>query len=167
MRHAASDGVAMDAPAQSGARIAVDLPGDIRARRARLDPGSFDTRTRLALAAYRAAAAIDPRQRLMLGFAEAAGPPDWADVGLLPPTRDAASTGELAGRLRAAGWLSPEVSGRVAFSLPSDPARQVEALRRAQRQGAAAFALCPEVPALPPAAALSAAFSAATYPYRP
>jgi hypothetical protein len=55
----------------------------------------------------------------------------------------------------------------VVFTLPSDPARQVEALRAAQRRGAAAFALCPETPALPPTAALSAAFSAATYPYRP
>jgi biofilm PGA synthesis lipoprotein PgaB len=168
MRQTAPDGVAIDVPApSSGARIAADVPGDIRAERARLDPASLDSRTRLALAAYRAAAVIDPRQRLMLGLAEAVGPPDWADIGLMPPARDVAATGELAGRLRAGGWLSPEVSGRVAFSLPSDPARQVEALRRAQRQGAAAFALCPEVPALPPTATLSAAFSAATYPYRP
>jgi hypothetical protein len=85
----------------------------------------------------------------------------------MPASRDVAATGALAERLRAQGWLRPEVSGRVAFSLPADPARQVEALRRAQRLGAAAFALCPEPPALPPAAALSAAFSAATYPYRP
>jgi poly-beta-1,6-N-acetyl-D-glucosamine N-deacetylase len=168
MRQTAPDGVAIDAPApSSGARIAADVPGDIRAQRARLDPASLDGRTRLALAAFRAAAVIDPRQRLMLGMEVAGGPPDWADVGLMPPTRDVAATGALAARLQAEGWLRPDVSGRVAFSLPSDPARQVEALRRAQRQGAAAFALCPEPPALPPAAALSAAFSAATYPYRP
>jgi peptidoglycan/xylan/chitin deacetylase (PgdA/CDA1 family) len=167
MRRAASDGVAIEAPAQPAARIAVDLPGDIRARRARLDPAALDARTRLALAAYRAAAAIDPRQRLMLVMDEAAGPPDWADIGLMPPLRDAAATGALAQRLQAEGWLQPEVSGRVAFTLPADPNRQVDALRAAQRRGAAAFALCPETPALPPAAALSAAFSAATYPYRP
>jgi hypothetical protein len=65
----------------------------------------------------------------------------------------------LAGRLRAEGWLRPEVSGRVAFSLPAEPERQIEALRQAQRQGASAFALCPKAPALPPSAALSAAFS--------
>jgi poly-beta-1,6-N-acetyl-D-glucosamine N-deacetylase PgaB len=91
IRHAASDGVAIDAPAPSPpARIVVDQPGDIRARRASVEPGSFDARTRLALAAYRAAAAIDPRQRLMLAMNEAGGPPDWADIGLMPPTRDAA-----------------------------------------------------------------------------
>jgi hypothetical protein len=83
------------------------------------------------------------------------------------PSRDGTATGALAQRLQAEGWLRPEVSGRVAFTLPSDPTRQVEALRAAQRRGAAAFALCPGTPALPPAAALSAAFSAATYPYRP
>jgi poly-beta-1,6-N-acetyl-D-glucosamine N-deacetylase len=167
IRHAASDGVTIDAPAQSGARIAVDLPGDIRARRARLDPASFDPRTRLALAAYRAASTIDPRQRLTLIMNEPSGPPDWADIGLMPPTQDAAATGVLARRLRTDGWLQPEVTGRVAFTLPSDPSRQVEALRAAQRHGASALALCPQTPALPPAAALSAAFSAATYPYKP
>ena len=167
MRRAASDGVAIEAPAQPGVRIAVDLPGDIRARRARLDPATLDARTRLALAAYRAAAAIDPRQRLMLVMDEAAGPPDWADIGLMPAARDTAATGALAQRLQTDGWLQPEVAGRVAFTLPADPNRQVDALRAAQRRGASAFALCPETPVLPPAAALSAAFSAATYPYRP
>ena len=167
-RHTAADGLAIDAPAPSKAGpIVADLPGDIRARRNRLDPGSLEGRTRFALTAFRASAAIDPRQRLMLVTNESVGPPDWADIGLMPPGRDVAATGALAQRLQAEGWLRPEVSGRVAFSLPSDPARQVEALRAAQRRGAAAFALCPGTPALPPAAALSAAFSAATYPYKP
>ncbi|HTG20197.1 MAG TPA: poly-beta-1,6-N-acetyl-D-glucosamine N-deacetylase PgaB [Reyranella sp.] len=167
-RHTAADGLAIDAPAPSPAGpIVVDQPGDIRARRARLDPASFDGGTRLALTAFRASAAIDARQRLMLVTNESVGPPDWADIGLMPPSRDGTATGALAQRLRAEGWLRPEVSGRVAFTLPSDPARQVEALRAAQRRGASAFALCPGTPALPPAAALSAAFSAATYPYRP
>ncbi len=167
-RHAAADGLAIDATAPSKAGLIVaDQPGDIRARRSRLDPGSFDGRARLGLTAFRASAAIDPRQRLMLVTNESVGPPDWADIGLMPPGRDVAATGVLAQRMQAEGWLRPEVSGRVAFSLPSDPARQVEALRAAQRRGAAAFALCPGTPALPPAAALSAAFSAATYPYKP
>jgi peptidoglycan/xylan/chitin deacetylase (PgdA/CDA1 family) len=167
-RHAAADGLAIDAPAPSKTGpIVADQPGDIRARRNRLDLGSFEGRTRLALTAFRASAAIDPRQRLMLVTNESVGPPEWADIGLMPPGRDVAATGALAQRLQAEGWLRPEVSGRVAFSLPSDPARQVEALRAAQRRGAAAFALCPGTPALPPAAALSAAFSAATYPYKP
>jgi hypothetical protein len=119
------------------------------------------------LTAYRAAVAIDPRQRLMLAMNEAAGPPDWADIGLMPPLPDAAATGTLAQRLQSEGWLRPDASGRVAFTLPSDSARQVDALRSAQRRGAAAFALCPQTPTLPPTASLSAAFSAATYPYRP
>jgi poly-beta-1,6-N-acetyl-D-glucosamine N-deacetylase len=167
-RHTAADGLAIDAPAPSPAGpIVVDQPSDIRARRARLDPAWFGGGTRLALTAFRASAAIDARQRLMLVTNESVGPPDWADIGLMPPSRDGTATGALAQRLRAEGWLRPEVSGRVAFTLPSDPARQVEALRAAQRRGAAAFALCPGTPALPPTAALSAAFSAATYPYRP
>src|SRR5262249_30101006 len=128
--------------AQPDAHIAVDQPADIRARRARLDLAAFDARTRLALTAYRAAAAIAPGQRLMLVMNEAAGPPDWADIGLEPPMPDAAATSAVAHGLQSAGWLQPEVAGRVAFTLPSNPASQVEALRRAQRQGGAAFALC-------------------------
>ena len=70
--HAASDGVAIDAPASSPARPhSRRSTGDIRTRRAQIDPGSFDPRTRLAVDAYRAAAAIDPRQRLMLVMNEA------------------------------------------------------------------------------------------------
>ena len=164
VRHAASDGLAIDAPAQPGARIAIDQPGDIRARRARLDLATLDAKTRLALVAYRAAAAVDPRQRLMLVMNEAAGPPDWADIGLLPPTRDVAATAALARRLGSEGWLRPDVAGRVALTLPAAPATQAEALRQAQRHGASAFALCPEPPRLPPASALSAAFSSSTYP---
>jgi len=40
-------------------------------------------------------------------------------------------------------------------------------MRQTQRQGGSAFALCPDQPALPPAPALSAAFSSSIYPYRP
>ena len=167
LRYTTPDGVAIDMPPLPATPIVPTLRGDIRARRATLDLSAFDARVRLGLAAYRAAAGIDPRQRLMVGLAEPAGPPDWADIGVLPPSRDGASTAALAKLLASEGWLKPEVSGRVALSLPAAPAQQPEALRQAQRQGAAAFALCPEPPQLPPSASLSAAFSASTYPYRP
>jgi hypothetical protein len=147
--------------------VIADRPENIRARRAALNPLRLGGAARLGLAAYRAAAAIDPRLRLMLAMEQPAGPPDWADIGLLPANEDVGEITALAGRLQAEGWLRPDVSGRVAFSLPVEPARQIEALRLAQRQGASAFALCPEAPALPPPPALSAAFSAASYPYRP
>src|SRR5262249_9623996 len=137
------------------------------ARRAALDLSRLSAPARLGLASYRAAAGIDPRLRLMLAMNEPDGPPDWADIGLLPPSGDVRGGRDWAARLRAEGWLRPDVAGRVAFSLPLDPERQIAALRHAQREGASAFALCPQVPALPPAPALSAAFSAATYPYRP
>ena len=103
----------------------------------------------------------------MLAMGQPIGPPDWADIGLLPPSRDAAEIAALADRLRAEGWLRPEVAGRVIFSLPRQAERQVKALRAAQGRGATAFALCPKPPALPPKPALAAAFSAATFPYRP
>jgi peptidoglycan/xylan/chitin deacetylase (PgdA/CDA1 family) len=166
MRQTASDGVLIDMrlpDVRTG--IVDDQAWDIRARRAALDITSFDPWTRLGLASYRAAAVIDPRQRLMLALSESRGPPDWADIGLFPPTQDVAQTAALAERLRAEGWLRPKAAGRVAFTLPPDLALQVEALRRIQRLGASNFALCPAP--LPPAAALSTAFSSATYPYRP
>jgi hypothetical protein len=103
----------------------------------------------------------------MLAMREPAGPPDWADIGLFPPSEDVHEIAALAGRLRAEGWLRPDVSDRVAISLPAEPERQIAALRYAQREGVTAFALCPNAPELSPPAALSAAFSAATYPYRP
>jgi peptidoglycan/xylan/chitin deacetylase (PgdA/CDA1 family) len=168
LRYARPDGVVIDAPlfASNGA-IVVDRPEIVRARRAALNPIRLNGPTRLGLESYRAAAAVDPRLRLMLAMGQPEGPPDWADIGLLPPSADAWQITNLASRLRAEGWLEPDVSGRVAFSLPVEPERQVEALRQAQRQGASAFAVCPEAPALPPSAALPAAFSAASYPYRP
>jgi peptidoglycan/xylan/chitin deacetylase (PgdA/CDA1 family) len=168
LRHVRPDGVVIDMPlaAADGAIVAA-RPEIIRAWRAALNPNRLGAPARLGLTAYRAAAAIDPRLRLMLAMEQPAGPPNWADIGLLPPVEDVGQITALAGRLRAEGWLRPDVSGRVAFSLPADPERQIEALRQAQRQGASAFALCPQAPALPPAAALSAAFSAASYPYRP
>ena len=147
--------------------ILPSLPGLIRARRAALDISGFTGHDRLLLEAYRATAQIDPRQRLMLTLDKPGVPPGWADIGLLPPSRDAAEAAGLAKRLRVEGWLRPDAAGRIAFSLPAEPRFQVDALRQAQRQGASAFALCPDQPAFPPAPTLSAAFSAATYPYRP
>jgi hypothetical protein len=165
-RFTVADGLMLDASPQPGPIVA-ERTGAIRYRRQSLDPASLDHSSRRALIAYRASAYIDPRQRLMLALPTTSGPPAWADVGVMPPVSEAREATVLAGRLRSEGWLHPEVAGRVAFSLPRDPSRQVDALRGAQRQGATAFALCPETPPLPPSAALSAAFSAATYPYKP
>ena len=167
-RAAVSDGVVVDVETvPTPTPIAADLAGDARQRRAALDLSLLTGSARTGLAAYRAAAAIDPRKRLMLAMHEAAGPPDWADLALLPPLGNAKQTVALAARLRGDGWLRPDAAGRVILSLPADAREQVAALRGAQRQGAAAFALCPQPPALPPSPALAAAFSAATYPYRP
>jgi peptidoglycan/xylan/chitin deacetylase (PgdA/CDA1 family) len=168
IRHSAPEGIALDVGSTATiARIVEDQPRDIRARRAMLDAAGLDEHTGLALAAYRAAAAIDPRLRLMLFMQDAHGPPDWVDIGVLPPAETPAATVMLATRLRSEGWLRPDVSGRVAFSLPGEPGSQIEALHGAQRQGAVAFALCPGSPPLSPAPALAASFSSATYPYRP
>jgi biofilm PGA synthesis lipoprotein PgaB len=163
-RRAAADGLAMDATV-AGRNIVADLPGNIRARRAAIDPAALDPAARRALLAYRGAAAIDPRLRLMLASPD--GPAEWSDMALLAPQADATATANLARRLRGGGWLRPDVAGRVALSLPADRHQQVEAIRQAQRQGATAFALCPQPPTLPPTPALAATFSAATYPYRP
>lgn len=165
-RHTAADGLALDA-AVAGDRPQADLPADIRARRAALDSRSLEAPVRRALAAYRAAAAIDPRQRLMIASPLESGPPGWADMVLTPPAGDAAATAGSAKRLRAGGWLRPDIAGRIAFGLPAVPGQQVEAIRRGQREGATAFALCPQPPVLPPPPALSSAFSASTFPYRP
>jgi biofilm PGA synthesis lipoprotein PgaB len=168
LRFARPDGVVIDMPVPTApGSIIADRAENIRARRTALDLSRLDSLVRRGLVAYRAAAAIYPRLRLMLAMAQPAGPPDWADVALLPPSEDVGQIAALAGGLRAEGWLRPDVSGRVAFSLPVEPEQQIEALRQAQRQGASAFALCPQAPVLTPSAALAAAFSAATYPYRP
>ncbi len=168
LRYARADGVVIDIPdAIDTGSIAPDRPEIIRDRRDALDPATLGGWAGLGLAAYRAAAGVTPRLRLMLAMQQPSGPPDWADIGLLAPSADAAQTAARASRLRAEGWLRPDVAGRVAFSLPADPKRQIEALRLAQRQGASAFALCPKAPALPPPAALSSAFSAASYPHKP
>lgn len=165
MRQTASDGLTLDGAA-TPTSIVSDRPENIRARRKALDLATLDPQTRLALAAYRGATTIDPRQRLMLALPAPGGPPTWADLALLPPSADAAAIAALAGKLRAEGWFRPEVAGRVVLTLPSDPSQQVEAIRRAQRQGASAVALCPKT-TLPPPPRLPAAFSAATYPYKP
>lgn len=165
MRQTASDGLTLDGMA-TPTSIVSDRPENIRARRKALDLATLDPQTRLALAAYRGAATIDPRQRLMLALPAPGGPPTWADLALLPAAPDVAAIAALAGKLRAEGWFRPEVAGRVVLTLPSNPSQQVEAIRRAQRQGASAVALCPNT-TLPPPAGLPAAFSAATYPYKP
>jgi poly-beta-1,6-N-acetyl-D-glucosamine N-deacetylase len=164
-RYTAGDGLAMDAPV-AGGRIVADIPGNIRAARRAVDPASLDPQLRLALSAYRGAASIDPRLRLMLASPALNGPPEWADMALLAPQADSRTTAALAHRLRGEGWLRPDVAGRVALGLPADRGQQVDAIRQSQRQGASAFALCPQPP-LPASTTLSSAFSASTYPYRP
>ncbi len=167
-KYTVTDGITFDLESIPARPAVVPfLPGETRARRAALNLSAFTGHDRLLLEAYRATAKIDPRQRLMVTLKAPGPPPEWADFGLLPPTRDVAETADLARRLRAEGWLRADAAGRITFALPAEPELQVEALRAAQRQGASAFALCPDQPALPPAPALSAAFSAATYPYRP
>jgi hypothetical protein len=121
----------------------------------------------LGLRVYRAAAATDPGLRLMLAMSRPGAPPDWADIGLQPPAAGVADVSALADRLKAGGWLEPEAAGRIAFSLPPGPDQATEALRQAQQRGGSNFALCPGPAALPAPGALTAAFSAATYPYKP
>jgi peptidoglycan/xylan/chitin deacetylase (PgdA/CDA1 family) len=167
-RYTAADGVVIDMqPPPGPAEIADALPGEIRARRQVLNLATFDTQAKLGFAVYGAAAAIDPRLRLMLAMNKPAGPPAWTDIGLLPPSADAEQMASLAAQFRAQGWLRPTAAGRTAFSLPIAPDEQAAAIRLAQRQGASAFALCPEPQAEPPGTTLSATFSAATYPHRP
>jgi hypothetical protein len=167
-RYARADGVMIDLPAPPGdATVVANRPWEVRARRASLDPAQLDHWTALGLAAYRAASAINPRLHLMVTMASSGGPPDWADIGVLPPSADARQAAALVTRLRAEGWLRPGAAGRLAFSLPDDPGARLQSLRFAQRQGASAFALCPTPPPLPPEPLLARAFSAASYPHRP
>jgi len=169
-RHAGADGLMLDAP-NTGGRIVPDLPGNIRAARAALDPATLDARNRQALLAYRAAAYIHPRLRLALSSAPTGGPAEWVDTALLGPNDSADATVALARKLRGEGWLRPDVAGRVALALPAAPNasvnEQVRAIRGAQRETATAFGLCPQVPALPPSEALRSTFSSATFPYKP
>ena len=124
-RHRLRPGVDAGRPA-----VVPSLPGEIRARRAALNLSAFTGHDRLLLEAYRATAELDPRQRLMVTLNAPGPPPEWADFGLLPQSRDVAETAGLARRLRAEGWLRPDVAGRIAFALPAEPRLQVEALRR-------------------------------------
>ena len=170
-KYSVTDGIAFDLEVESlpvrPSVIVPSHPGEIRARRAALDISTFTGHDRLLLEAYRATAHIDPRQRLMATLNIPGVPPGWVDVGILPPSRDVAEAVDRARRLRAGGWLRPDAAGRIAFALPADPRLQVEVMRQTQRQGGSAFALCPDQPTLPPAPALSAAFSSSIYPYRP
>ena len=169
-RHTAADGLLLDAP-NTGGRMVSDRPGNIRAARAALDPATLDAQNRRALLAYRAAAYIDPKLRLALASAPGNGPAEWVDTALLGPNADVDATVALARRMRGEGWLRPDVAGRVALALPDAPGLQVDAIRRAQRETATAFGLCPRTPgatiALPPPPALSAAFSSASFPWKP
>src|SRR5204863_17120 len=99
-RYTAADGVAIDMQPPSAPPIIVDEePGDIRARRESLSISAFQGWARLGLESYRTAASIDPRQRLMLAMNEFRGPPEWADIGLLPPAGDPIQIAGVAERL--------------------------------------------------------------------
>ena len=166
LRHAAADGIVVDAPVQPPSS-ASPHKNAVRSRRSALDPKALDPASRQALAIYRAAATVDPILRLMLAVPAAVGPADWSDYVLSPATAGADALAQQATQLRTQGWLRPDLAGHVVLGMPTAPSAQVDGLRRAQRQGATGFALCPGMPALPPSAALAAAFSAATFPYRP
>lgn len=165
IRHVAADGLVLESPVQSASPLA-EARHAIRARRAALDETSLDPATRRAVEVYRAGAAVDPRLRLMLALPQPGGPPEWADLALLPPPADARTFVQTAHELQRQDWFRPDVAGRVALSLPVASTQQVAALQSAQRLGATAFAACPAA-LLPPPPGLSAAFSAATFPYRP
>lgn len=184
LRHAAADGIVVDAPAQA-ASAASGQKNAVRARRAMIVADTLDQGSRQALQIYRASAQVDPVLRLILAVPPSpAGPADWADYVMSPPASSAQALVADAARLRAAGWMRPEFSGRTVLGLPpplpartgttpagmqanSQVAGQVEAVRGAQRLGAAGFALCPPMPALPAAPALAATFSSSSFPYRP
>ena len=167
VRHAPADGLLLEAPASRGTRAAIER-GTPRQRRMALDPGERSTaRARQVLAAWRAAAHIDPQLRLMLALRQSGGLPDWADYVLLPAASDAAGTVRQAEALRADGWYRPDLAGRMVLTLP-DCARRADrgvarrpTRRRRRFRALSAGRRCRHLPAL------AAAFSAATYPYRP
>ena len=112
VRHARADGIVIDMPLPTvNETIVAYRPEIIRARRAALDPNRLNGAARLGLLTYRAAARIVPRLSLMLAMRQPSGPPDWADLGLLPPSKDVDEITALAIRLRAArvgcGPMSP------------------------------------------------------------
>jgi peptidoglycan/xylan/chitin deacetylase (PgdA/CDA1 family) len=167
LRYSLPDGLVVEAPPMADGPVVATRRDAVRARRAALDPDVLPPPMRLGLQIYRAAAATDPGLRLMLAMSRPGAPPDWADIGLQPPAASVAEVTALADRLKAGGWLEPEAAGRIAFALPPGPDQASEALRHAQRRGGSDFALCPGPTALPAPGALTAAFSAATYPYKP
>ena len=151
----------------TGRRIVADLPGDVRARRPALDLATLDPSSRLGLLAYRGATSIDPRLRLMLVSPVPGGPPDWADVACCRRP-DAAAMAALTRRVcaaRAGCGRTPPAALRSACRRTRRSRSTPSAARSATAPRPSRSA--PSRPSLPPSAALAAAFSAATYPYRP
>lgn len=159
VRAAVPDGLALHGP---GGREGADFRPSWETRAVREQPWRPEQGySQLADAVMSAAAQIDPRLRLMLLAPPGAqSPGDGADVMLLP----AVSAPQFAlqvDRLARDRWLLPETSGRIILTLPTtDPA---EALLRAQRRGASAFAVCPR----PPDGSLRPVFSARSLPEKP
>ena len=170
-RYAGPDGVVIDmesiAPARPAhRRRACPRTSGRGAPRSTLDRSTGARRLVLAPIARRPS--IDPRLRLMLAMDAA------CRTARLGRHRPAAAERRCRGRRRRwPGACAPKAGCGPMWPAASPSlcrlsrAQQVEALRQAQRQGASAFALAPSQPTLPPSAALAAAFSAATYPYRP
>jgi len=181
-RHTAARGFMLDA-SPSLASIGADAlqppspaEWDVAARRRVVAIDSLDGDDRAAWSAWQAAVAIKPQLKLMLASPTAEPVTRWpapiADILLLPAAAGRDATRALAERLRAAQWLQPTQSGRVALTLPAGaPGRVAVAMTDAQVEGATAFAYCPTDTrhALDPAtiAALAPTFSSATYPVKP
>lgn len=166
LRVSGADGVALEGPGAARPEPGQSpSPWSVRAAREQARPD--DLLSRRALAAARAADAIEPRTRLLLFAPQqgAAGPPPWADALVLPPAPDRAGIAAVAEALGRAGWMRPEWAGRTALGLP--PQDRPAAIRTAQQLGAAGLSLCPATGPLPDDPSLRAAFSAASFPYKP
>jgi hypothetical protein len=171
MRVAPVDGIGLEPPGaflRGGSVATPAYPWIVRTARDALQPSDFDPTDRLALEVWRAA--VSERPGLQLGIVTSAQPTgEWpapaADWVLLPPGNDGIAA--MARRLRALGWLVPDITSRLVLRLPADrPDALVEATRTSQALGATAFALCP-APALPTSSELNATFSASRFPRLP
>jgi hypothetical protein len=166
VRAAPVDGVFIEHPgalAAASPRRTGAAPWLVRDARDAIDAASLDPDGQRALGAWRQAVALRPGLRLALpARSDPAGawPAAAADWLLLAPPPDGLA--DLAARLSALGWLSPDVGQRLALPLPPDVPQAVRGMRASQVRGATAFALCPAT--LPADAALRAAFSASTFP---
>ncbi len=181
-RYVTADGLALDV-APDLARYGADgevppssASWDVTARWRSVDPARLSAADRALWQAFRSVLAIRPRWDLMLKAETALPTTRWpaplADILLLPPAATGAEAQAIAQRLRAAQWLAPTQSGRVAVSLPAgSPAAMADTMRSAQAAGVTAFAACPGDQIVDASQAQTAVFartfSAASYPLKP